>query len=105
MPVSLHRETVSTLQAALTAVRADLESERHRHTAEIERLVGQIHAERSFWVERADRAEVMAEQAMNERDAMARTLAEMARPPAGQGEPWWQRWFGSSTRSKLGGGS
>ena len=93
VPWAVHREAVERLQAASDAERA-------RHDAEVERLVGQIHAERSFWIERADRAELVAEHAMSRADDMARRMAEMAEQAS---RPWFARWFGQSKRSKLGG--
>ena len=90
VPLSLHREAVEALQAALATARADMETERERHTAEIERLVGQVHAERSFWIERADAAEVRAE-------AAEQRLADSRRP-------WWSRLLGASRRSDIKGG-
>ena len=77
--VSAHGEVVGALQAALAVARTDITTERQRHDAEIERLVGQIHAERSFWIERADAAEIRAEQA-------EQRLADSRRP-------WWSRWL------------
>ncbi len=74
--------------AALAALRADMETERQRHDSEVERLVGQVHAERSFWIERADAAEVRAE-------AAEQRLADSRRP-------WWSRWLGASKRSDIG---
>ena len=68
VPLSMHREVVASLQAALS-------EERQRHEAEIERLVGQVHAERTFWIERADAAEVRAERA---EERLYR--------------PWWRWW-------------
>jgi len=122
VPLSLHREIVEALQAAsgeaVAALqnqidqlrtnvaeqaiqhRTDLATERQRHEAEIERLVGQIHAERSFWIERADRAEVVAEQAMARADELVRRMADLvdqvARQPGQkpQRRAWWRRWFG-----------
>ena len=84
VPQSVPRELYNQL-------RADLETERQRHTAEIERMISQIHAERTFWIERAeDQAEVRAEAAEQraaEAQRQARELAErMARP-------WWRRMF------------
>jgi hypothetical protein len=100
MPVSAHQKVVETLQEALTAARADLEAERRRHEAEIERMVGQFHAERSFWCERADTAECRAEQttaALN--DLVTRILTLVPAPQSVA--PWWERWFGVSRRSDI----
>jgi len=88
MPRSVHKEVVEALQAALDAARSDMETERQRHDAEVERLVGQVHAERSFWIERADAAEVRAE-------AAEQRLADSRRP-------WWSRLLGHSKKSELG---
>ena len=116
VPAAIHREMIEALQtahgaalvalqvqasrlqaeierlqsdAAMERARADqqLVEERRRHESEIERLVGQVHAERSFWVERADAAEVRAE-AAEERLHQAilhRTI---------QNRTWWRRWVG-----------
>ena len=93
-PVSLSAclEMVERLQAghaaALAAVRVQVEQwrtdmmvERGRHDAEIERLIGQVHAERSFWIERADAAECRAE-------AAEQRMVEIMK------RPWWRRWLG-----------
>ena len=82
-------------------LRADMETVRCRHDAEIERLVAQFHAERSFWTERADAAECRAEQATTAlNDLVSRVLALV---PESQSS-WWARWFGSSRRSDIRGG-
>ncbi len=77
-------------------VRAQYEAEiarmETRHAAEIERLIGQTHAERTFWIERADAAEVRAEQADDRAAEMATRLADISERSA-QG-PWWRRLLG-----------
>ncbi len=92
VPLAVHRETVQAVQAAygdqIERLRTDLESERQRHVSEIERLVGLVHAERQFWVERADAAEVRAE-------AAEQRVAEARRP-------WWTRLLGASKKTDLG---
>ena len=94
-------------------------------------MVGQIHAERAFWIERADRAEIVAEQAMAQVTELAKRMADLAEqvqeakmavtadlPPGIDSrlsqildrlnqhkpvqDPWWRRWFGVSKRTKLG---
>lgn len=76
---------------------AEITAERQRHTAEIERLIGQVHAERSFWIERADRAEVIAEQALERAQAAEQRAAELANRLVELAEwvarPWWRRWI------------
>lgn len=98
VPMSLYLLEIERIQAALQAqidqLRADAIEERQRHVAEIERLVGQVHAERSFWIERADQAEVRAE-------AAEARLHERRLPAPDLALPWWRRWFGASTRSNL----
>ena len=107
IPASAHNQVVATYEAALNRqerqldqLRADMATQQRRADAEIERLVGQFHAERSFWTERADAAECRAEAsaaALN--DLAARILALVPAPsPAGA---WWARWLGSSKRSEL----
>ena len=85
---------IATLQAVIEHERTEASRERdereRRHEAEIERLVGQIHAERSFWIERADRAEIVAEQATSQATDMAKRLADLAERTAGR--PWWRWW-------------
>jgi hypothetical protein len=78
VPLPCHREIVDGLQAAMAALRSDLSTERQRHEAEIERLIGQVHAERQFWIERADAAECRAE-------AAEQRVVEMVT------RPWWRR--------------
>lgn len=80
---------------AMTALEQRMAQQDANHLAEIERLVGQVHAERSFWTERADAAEVRAEAAEQRTAEMAKQLVEQAT------RPWWSRWFGASTRSDL----
>ncbi len=101
--ISAHQEVVQTLQAALAAARADLESERLRHDAEIGRMANQFRTERGIWTERVDTAEVRAEQATAAlNDLVNRILSVIPAPqPA---EPWWVRWFGDSRRSDIRGG-
>ncbi len=111
--LSVHRETIEALQAthraALEAIhgqikqirddaasqRADMEFERQRHDAEVERLVGQFSAERAFWCERSDAAEVRAELAEQRVTDMARQMVEQA------DRPWWSKWFGASKKSEI----
>ena len=96
VPLSLHREIVANLQAnhdaaferlerqadaAMAALRSDLEAERLRHAAELSRL------------ERAYRAGTEA--LMNR---VAGLLVERR-----ERRPWWALWFGASKRSKIGG--
>jgi len=91
IPASVHLRTVEVIQeahsAALAALEQRLSQQDANHLAEVERLVGQVHAERSFWIERADAAEVRAE-------AAEQRLAESRRP-------WWARWLGATTKSDL----
>ena len=99
VPVSVMQDAVERLSAAFQGQidqlrtdmaeqqarqRADQEAERQRHLAEIERLVGQVQAERVFWIERADAAEIRAE-------AAERRAAELAERFS---RPWWRRLFG-----------
>ena len=87
MPVSQAMAMVAELQAR---VDSELAAERARHDAEIERLIGQVHAEHSFWVERADAAEVRAEAADQRGADMAKRLADLSERLA---RPWWRRWL------------
>ena len=62
-------------------------------------------------VERVDAAEIRAEAAEDRADRVEQRLGQILdvllseRKPSGERErePWWRRWFGHSTRSKLGG--
>ena len=89
---SVGHDFVSALQAVIEHERAESRREREaneaRHRAEIERLIGQIHAERSFWIERADRAELVAEHAAAQAADLAKRLADLSEQIA---RPWWRR--------------
>ena len=111
-----HGAALAALQGQVDQLRTGLDSERRRHDAEIERLIGQVHAERSFWVERADRAEMVAEQALAHAADAQRRMADLvelltqplhqSHPPAPtrpERDPWWRRWLGASKRSDIGG--
>jgi len=91
IPASVLRDTVEAIQqahgAALAALEQRLLQQDANHLAEVDRLVGQVHAERAFWIERADAAEVRAE-------AAEQRLADSRRP-------WWSRLFGTSRRSSI----
>ena len=66
-------------------------------------MVGQFHAERSVWTERADRAEVAAEQANAMlHDLIAKIMALPVAAPSPPWGQWWSRWFGISNTTKLG---
>ena len=74
---------------AIERARADqqLVEERRRHESEIERTIGQICAERTFWIERADAAEVRAEAA---EERLHQAILDRTK----QSRPWWRRWVG-----------
>ena len=72
-----------------------------QHAAELARIQSQTAGERQFWIERADAAELRAQEA----NGMLRDLVDkiMAMPePAGSWWGWLATLFGSSKRSKVG---
>ena len=89
---SPHHDVVGILQDQLTAAE-------RRHEAEIGRLVAQFAAERSFWTERADAAELRAERAEQMAlDALTHAADTAEKITAAMVEaanrPVWRRWFG-----------
>ena len=80
------------------------------HLDLVNRLQAQGALERSLWLERVDAAELRAERVEQRLDqVLNHLLADRHQPPANKVEltdqlPWWQRWFGSSSKSDLGRG-
>ena len=99
--VSELRRRIEDRDQQIAQLRADFDAERRRHEGEVERLVGQFHAERSFWTERADAAECRAEQSTAALSDLVNRIMTMIPAPA---PSWWERWFGVSRRSDIRGG-
>ena len=98
--VSELRLRIEDRDRQIAQLRADFDAERRRHDGEVERLVGQFHAERSFWTERADAAECRAEQATAALNDLVNRILTLV--PAAKSAPWWERWFGGAKRPDIG---
>jgi hypothetical protein len=80
VPFAVHKQIIETIQSACNE---SLSAERTRHQTEIERLRADHERERSFWVERADEAEVRA-------GAAEQRLADLSDKMADRlARPWW----------------
>ncbi len=92
------------LSMAMDLMAAD-RSRSDRHLAErdalhldsVRRLVAQVEAERSLWLERIDAAEIRAERLEQRLDQVLDQLLA-ARPP--RRDSWWRRWFGVARRTE-----
>jgi hypothetical protein len=115
--IAAHSATVAALQSQveqLRSVSASHDAETARRLAErdalyldtLGRMQAQAAIERSLWLERIDAAELRAERVEQRLDQVLDQLLERQRQsatsPVEQGQPWWRRLFGTSTRSKLG---
>lgn len=105
VPVSVHREAVERLRADMAEAIVAERAETARRISEIQtihldlvnRLQAQGALERSLWLERVDAAEVRAERVEQRLNDIVDHLLQ--RHP--DREPWWKRWFGSSSRSEI----
>jgi len=110
-----HREHAEQLRTDITNLQSRHDAETARRLAErdslhlghIERLLAQAGIERSLWLERVDAAELRAERVEQRLDqVLDQLLAGRHQLPVShfeQGDrlPWYQRWFGSTTKSNL----
>lgn len=111
VPWAEHQRIVAEQQARHDAETARRLAERDSlHLDTLGRLLAQAAIERSLWLERVDAAEVRAERVEQRLDQVLDMLLTERRQPVAspaepaEREPWWRRWFGTSTRSKLGSG-
>ena len=128
MPLSVRCEVLEATQRAhieaIAGLRAQIAHERCEHAQEREQAVHRLaerdamhrealeRQERQYcevvecWRERADRAEIAAEESNRMlHDLISRIMAlpvPGAPPAPTQDRPWWARWFGSSKRSEIG---
>jgi hypothetical protein len=109
VPWAEHQRIIAEQQARHDADVARRLAERDTlHLDTLGRLQAQAAAERSLWLERIDAAEIRAERVEQRLDQVLDHLlterrSVLTQDETGDREPWWRRWFGHSTRSKLGG--
>ena len=97
------RTDLSQQQARADAQTARQLAERDcLHRDQIERLIAQAAAERGLWLERVDAAELRAERVEQRLDQVLDQLLRQPAPGRAEQAPWWRRWFGVSTKSKIG---
>jgi hypothetical protein len=105
VPASMLAEAIAQERAETARQLAARDS---LHLDTLGRLQAQAAAERSLWLERIDAAELRSERLEQRLDqVLDQLLADRRQPVAlqvSQGEraPWWRRWFGTSTKSKIG---
>jgi hypothetical protein len=94
---------------SLADVRAMLGEQQAHHNAAMGALQASHREAMAMMVERVDAAEIRAERVEQRLDQVLDVLLTERRQPMAsvdepaEHEPWWRRWFGHSTRSKLGG--
>ena len=103
LPLSAHREIVDAIQAAhaatLVAIQSLVERQECQHREAMAAIEGQVDC----WRERADRAELIAEQANAMLHDLVSRIMALPVPESGGIVSWWRRLFGQSSRSNIGG--